>query len=63
MGLSVIRPSMRAVGSPRRLAIQACADSWTLIANRNAINWNTCPGCQCVAGSCEIGFDTNTRSR
>ena len=27
MGLSVIRPSMRAVGSPRRLAIQACADS------------------------------------
>ena len=27
IGLSVIRPSMRAVGSPQRFAVQACADS------------------------------------
>ena len=38
MGFSVIRPSMRAVGSPRRFAIQACADSWTLIANKKTIS-------------------------
>ncbi len=33
MGLSETRPSILAVGSPRRLAIQACADSCTLMAN------------------------------
>ena len=37
MGLSVIRPNMRAVGSPQRFAIQAWEDSCTLIANRNTI--------------------------
>ena len=36
-GFNVTRPSMRAVGSPHRDAIQACADSWMLIANKNAI--------------------------
>ena len=41
MGFNVTRPSMRAVGSPQRDAIHACADSCTLIANRNAITWNT----------------------
>ncbi len=45
IGLSEIRPNMRAVGSPRRLAIQAWADSWTVIAKRNAINWNR--WCRC----------------
>ena len=37
IGFSDTRPSMRAVGSPQRDAVQACADSGTLIANRNAI--------------------------
>src|SRR5215472_4386738 len=32
-GLREMRPIIFAVGSPRRLAIQAWADSWTLIAN------------------------------
>ncbi len=41
MGFNVTRPSMRAVGSPQREAIQACADSWTLIANKNAMIWKT----------------------
>src|SRR6266496_3076644 len=40
-GFSVIRPNMRAVGSPRKFAIHACADSCTLIANRNAMIWKT----------------------
>src|SRR5438552_18235828 len=38
IGFSVMRPSIRAVGSPQRFAIQACADSCTLMANRNTIN-------------------------
>jgi hypothetical protein len=33
-GFSETRPSIRAVGSPNRLAIQACDDSCTLIANK-----------------------------
>ncbi len=39
IGFSDTRPSMRAVGSPQRDAVQAWADSCTLIANRNAIIW------------------------
>src|SRR3954463_6717670 len=35
IGFRVTRPSMRAVWSPRRLAIHACADSCTLMASRN----------------------------
>src|SRR5271165_4828911 len=50
IGFRVIRPSMRAVGSPQRLAVQACADSCTLMANRNAIIWNAIP-----TRSCDIG--------
>src|SRR4029077_14379409 len=41
IGLREMRPNMRAVGSPHRLAVQAWADSCTLIANRNAIIWKT----------------------
>ena len=37
IGFSEIRPSMRAVGSPHRFAVQACADSCTQIANTNAM--------------------------
>ena len=37
IGFSEIRPSMRAVGSPHRFAVQACADSCTLMANTNAM--------------------------
>jgi hypothetical protein len=37
MGFSETRPNMRAVGSPQRDAVQAWADSCTLIANRKAI--------------------------
>jgi hypothetical protein len=37
IGFSETRPSMRAVGSPQRDAVQAWADSCTLIANRKAI--------------------------
>jgi hypothetical protein len=39
MGLSEMRPSIFAVGSPSRFAIQACADSCTQIANKRTITW------------------------
>src|SRR5713101_9050374 len=44
IGFSDTRPNMRAVGSPQRDAVQACADSCTLMANRNAIIWNRMSG-------------------
>jgi hypothetical protein len=36
IGFNETRPSMRAVGSPQRDAVHACADSCTLIANKKA---------------------------
>src|SRR5205809_122656 len=44
IGFSDTRPNMRAVGSPQRDAVQACADSCTLMANRKAIIWNRISG-------------------
>ena len=38
-GFSETRPSIFAVGSPRRLAIQACADSCTQMANSSTMIW------------------------
>src|ERR1700740_2521370 len=55
MGLREIRPSMRAVGSPQRFAVQAWADSCTLIANRNAIIWKTTPTMSMWLRSIETG--------
>src|SRR5581483_9453695 len=49
-GFRVIRPSILAVGSPQRLAIQACADSWKLMANTNTISSNTRLTCCRVIG-------------
>src|ERR1700730_3439585 len=42
-GFNDTRPSIRAVGSPQRDAVQAWADSCTLMANRNAIILNRMP--------------------
>ena len=39
IGFSEILPSMRAVGSPQRLAVQACADSWNEMAKRMTDSW------------------------
>src|SRR5437660_11103344 len=41
MGSREMRPNMRAVGSAPRLAVQAEADSCTLIVTRKAIIWIT----------------------
>src|SRR5579875_194591 len=38
-GFREIRPSILAVGSPNRLAIQAWADSCTQMANNNTMTW------------------------
>src|SRR6185437_12486724 len=59
IGFSVIRPSMRAVGSPRMFAIQACADSCTLMANRNAIIWKTI---STYSSFIRLGFDTTMQT-
>jgi hypothetical protein len=37
IGFNVTRPNIFAVGSPQRFAVHACAASWKLIANKNAI--------------------------
>ncbi len=50
MGFSETRPSILAVGSPRRLAIQACADSCTQMANsRTMISKKMSTGLKCIA--------------
>src|SRR6516165_4859266 len=58
MGFRVIRPNMRAVGSPQRFAVQACADSCTLMAKRNAISSNKILTYSRVIAEAES--DTNT---
>ena len=50
IGFSDTRPNMRAVGSPQREAVQAWADSCTLMANRKAIIWHTISATRGVMG-------------